>query len=124
MRTESQVVTSRARAKLASETPATSTSYYCVHRGRVVDLAVTFHGPKKRRPAAGEGPELTEALRPRDDFKAAYYAGGVRIKLDGAPMRVAGHVAKWSTRSKAKIACYLTAKEHWRVGKEILASKP
>jgi hypothetical protein len=94
-------------------------AYWCPHRNRWVDLSVTHHGPIKKRPGPGLGPELTEALRPRDDFKAAYYAGGLRVKLDGAPMRVAGHVAKWSTRSKQKICCYLTPKEWRAIGRSL-----
>lgn len=41
-----------------------------------------------------------------------YYAGGLRIMLDGAPMRVAAHVKDWSARSKGKISAYLTTAEY------------
>lgn len=88
-------------------------SYYCPHRRRLIDLSVTFHGPIKKRPAAGYGPELIEALRDRsNEYKRAYYEGGYRITLDKAPCRVAGHVKDWSSRSRSKISSYLTQREH------------
>lgn len=44
----------------------------------------------------GNDPEFIEATKPRDAYKAAYYAGGYRTVKDGIPCRLAGYVADWA----------------------------
>jgi hypothetical protein len=92
--------------------------YYCPHRGRYVNLAVTFHGPQKHRPGPGLGPELTEALRPRG-ILWRYYEGGHRITLGGAPCRVSASVATWSAFSRGCVTSYLTGKQYRKVAADI-----
>jgi hypothetical protein len=99
------------------------TDYYCPIRSRYIDLSVTFHGPIKRRPAAGAGPELDEALKPRG-IKWGYYEGGHRLMLDDAPCRVATHVKLWSAFSRGCITSYLTPKQWRKVADGLCKKEP
>ena len=51
----------------------------------------------------GNDAEYREATKPRTAFKAAYYAGGHRMTIDGTPVRVAAYVKDWAPWMKRAI---------------------
>lgn len=67
----------------------------------------------------GKGPELTEAERPRG-FKAAYYVGGHRMVIEGAPVRMAEHVKKWKAANKAGVYKSVSIKEYRAIEKTLV----